>query len=201
MHLIDAEMVTLDFGDTLELAPGAMVHYSGTYEGEGDGSDLVSRALALVGERRQVQVTKVIAPGAGLGGGSSDAAAILAAAGFSDLRQAAALGADIAFCLDGGRARVTELARSLSRGRISIKPLPCCRHPFTAALRRCIGHGTTSAALSATMVMTSNQRHSRSCRNLLNGATVCRSTLECDLGWPVAVRHGSSKAHSLAMKW
>lgn len=124
MHLIDAEMVTLDFGDTLELTPGAMVHYSGTYEGEGDGSDLVSRALALVGERRQVQVTKVIAPGAGLGGGSSDAAAILAAAGFSDLRQAAALGADVAFCLDGGRARVTGI------GEI-IEPRPYLDQTFT----------------------------------------------------------------------
>jgi 4-diphosphocytidyl-2-C-methyl-D-erythritol kinase len=71
-----------------------------------------------------VQVTKVIPPGAGLGGGSSDAAAILAAAGFSDLSRSAALGADIAFCLDGGRARVTGI------GEI-IEPRPYLDQTFT----------------------------------------------------------------------
>lgn len=106
MHLIDAEMITLDFGDTVQLEPGTTVTYQGTYEGEGDGSDLVSRALSLVGEQRAVHVTKRIPPGAGLGGGSSDAAAILRAAGFTDLEAAAAMGADIAFCLRGGRAEV-----------------------------------------------------------------------------------------------
>lgn len=109
MHLIDAEMVTLDFGDTLRLSPGTHVSYSGTWTGEGDGRDLVSKALQLVGEQRAVQVTKRIAPGAGLGGGSSDAAAILAAAGFDDLEAAAKLGADVAFCLAGGRAQVTGI--------------------------------------------------------------------------------------------
>lgn len=117
MHLIDAEMVTLNFGDTLSVSPGRQVTYQGTWNGEGDGSDLVSRALALIGEQRQVQVTKRIPPGAGLGGGSSDAAAILAAAGFDDLEAAAALGADIAFCLAGGRARVSGI------GEI-VAPLP-----------------------------------------------------------------------------
>jgi len=62
-------------------------------------------------------VTKRIPAGAGLGGGSSDAAAILAAAGFTDLERAARLGADIAFCLDGGRAHVGGI------GEI-IEPLP-----------------------------------------------------------------------------
>ena len=109
MHLIDAEMVTLDFGDTLEISPGSGVRYEGTYSGESDGTDLVARALALVDQQRQVHVTKRIPPGAGLGGGSSDAAAILAAAGYDDLRGAAALGADIAFCLDGGRAQVSGI--------------------------------------------------------------------------------------------
>ena len=116
MHLIDAEMVTLDFGDDLHVTAGATVQYRGTYEGEGDGTDLVSRALQLLGEERSVRVTKRIPAGAGLGGGSSDAAAILAAAGYTDLEAAASLGADIAFCLVGGRARVRgigELVDSL----------------------------------------------------------------------------------------
>lgn len=117
MHLIDAEMVTLDFGDTLQVQPGDAVTYIGTYEGEGDGSDLVSRALTLVQEQRSVLVVKRIPPGAGLGGGSSDAAAILRAAGFTNLAAAAKMGADIAFCLGGGRARVTGI------GEV-IEPLP-----------------------------------------------------------------------------
>lgn len=109
MHLIDAEMVTLDFGDTLEVSPGHGVTYEGTWTGQGDGTDLVSRALDLIGEQRKVQVAKHIAPGAGLGGGSSDAAAILAAGGFEDLEAAAGLGADIAFCIVGGRAQVSGI--------------------------------------------------------------------------------------------
>ncbi len=117
MHLIDAEMVTLDFGDTLRVLPGDSVAYTGTYEGEGDGSDLVSRALTLLQEQRSVHVTKRIPPGAGLGGGSSDAAAILRAAGFTDRIVAATMGADVAFCLCGGRARVSGI------GEV-VEPLP-----------------------------------------------------------------------------
>ena len=41
-----------------------------------------------------------------MGGGSADAAAILRWAGYSDVQGAAQLGADVPFCLVGGRARV-----------------------------------------------------------------------------------------------
>ena len=117
MHLIDAEMVTLDFGDDIDVSPGDGVSYRGTWSGDGDGSDLVSRALALLGERRRVEVTKRIPAGAGLGGGSSDAAAVLRAGNFDDVAAAAELGADVAFSLVGGRARVTGI------GEI-VEPLP-----------------------------------------------------------------------------
>lgn len=110
MHLIDAEMVSLDFGDTLTIAPavgGASdVEYRGVWSGEAGSDDLVSKALRLLGEQRCVVVDKAIPPGAGLGGGSADAAAVLRAGGFADLERAAGLGADVAFCLVGGRARV-----------------------------------------------------------------------------------------------
>jgi 4-diphosphocytidyl-2-C-methyl-D-erythritol kinase len=53
-----------------------------------------------------VELHKVIPAGAGLGGGSSDAAAVLRWAGVVDLGLAAGLGADVAFCVHGGRARV-----------------------------------------------------------------------------------------------
>ena len=44
---------------------------------------------------------------AGTGGGSADAAAVLRWAGYGDPRGAAILGADVPFCLVGGRARVS----------------------------------------------------------------------------------------------
>ncbi len=104
-HFIDAEMVTLDLADTLEIGSGTGV----VIEGAGDidpADNLITRALALVGQSVRVTVDKKIPAGAGLGGGSADAAAILRWAGYTDVQGAAELGADIPFCLVGGRARV-----------------------------------------------------------------------------------------------
>jgi 4-diphosphocytidyl-2-C-methyl-D-erythritol kinase len=97
-HLVDAEMVTLDLADWLSF----------DVAGENDlpADDLVSRALAAVGRRARVRVDKRIPVGAGLGGGSADAAAVLRWAGCHDLSVAVSLGADVPFCLVGGRARV-----------------------------------------------------------------------------------------------
>lgn len=108
MHLIDAEMVTVDLHDILDVTPG---EHGLTVVGGGDdiptGPDnLVQRALDLAKVRASVQLTKHIPSQAGLGGGSSDAGAVLRWAGFSDLEAAARLGADVAFCTVGGRARV-----------------------------------------------------------------------------------------------
>jgi 4-diphosphocytidyl-2-C-methyl-D-erythritol kinase len=71
-----------------------------------DDGNLVRRALHAVGRRAAVHVDKAIPSGGGLGGGSADAAAVLRWAGVTDLDAAAALGADVPFCLVGGRARV-----------------------------------------------------------------------------------------------
>ena len=115
-HLLDAEMVTLDLADTLEFGPGDGLELSG-----GDaaaqalaGSDnLVCQALAAVGRRAAVRLEKRIPTGAGLGGGSADAAAVLRWAGVADLEVAARLGADVPFCLFGGRARVTGVGEQV----------------------------------------------------------------------------------------
>jgi len=120
-HLIDAEMVSLALADTLEIdeAPVTTVEVDGPFA-DGvptDGSNLVVRALALAERSARVRVTKNIPNGGGLGGGSADAAAVLVWAGFTDLRAASVLGADIPFCMTGGRARVTGI------GEV-IEPLP-----------------------------------------------------------------------------
>lgn len=127
LHLIRAEMVTLDLHDIVELAPGGV---GLTVVGGGDdvptGPDnLVNRALRLVGRTAAVRLTKRIPSQAGLGGGSSDAGAILRWAGFHDLEAAARLGADVAFCTVGGRALVEGMGER-------IDPLPF--EPLTVTL-------------------------------------------------------------------
>jgi 4-diphosphocytidyl-2-C-methyl-D-erythritol kinase len=107
-HLIDSEMVSLDYGDVLEISEGDGLQVTGPWAGgvpPGD-DNLVRRALAAVGRRAAVRLDKRVPAGAGLGGGSADAAAVLRWAGCTDLDLAARLGADVAFCLVGGRARV-----------------------------------------------------------------------------------------------
>ncbi len=106
-HLIDAEMIALDLADELSFDEGDSLEIEGV-AGLPDGDDnLVRRALAAVGRRAAVRLVKRIPPGAGLGGGSADAAAVLRWAGCTDLAVAASLGADVPFCVVGGRARVS----------------------------------------------------------------------------------------------
>lgn len=114
-HLIEAEMVSVDLADRLEFAAGdgLEVHdgiaWTGPRPDHGaptNDTNLVKRALKLVGHQAHVVLEKKIPVGAGLGGGSSDAAAVLRFAGLDDLELAARLGADVPFCLRGGRALV-----------------------------------------------------------------------------------------------
>ena len=108
-HLLDAEMVTVDLADSLEFSEGDGLEVAGAAAEAVPGGDdnLVRRALLAVGRRAAVRLTKRIPAGAGLGGGSADAAAVLRWAGCRDLSVAATLGADVPFCLVGGRARVS----------------------------------------------------------------------------------------------
>jgi len=125
-HLIDAEMVSLDLADRLTITEGEGVEIVGPAAGgiaTGD-SNLVRRALTAAGRRAHVRVEKHIRAGAGLGGGSSDAAAILRWAGVNDLALAASIGADVPFCLVGGRARVTGI------GEV-VEPLPFVSCTYT----------------------------------------------------------------------
>jgi 4-diphosphocytidyl-2-C-methyl-D-erythritol kinase len=115
LHLLDAEMVTLDLADSIELEETdddeerfVVVAESPATPADtkvGD-DDLVHRALRLVGRRAHVSLIKRIPIGAGLGGGSADAAAVLRWAGRTEPELAVSLGADVPFCCVGGRAEV-----------------------------------------------------------------------------------------------
>jgi 4-diphosphocytidyl-2-C-methyl-D-erythritol kinase len=86
--------------------------------------NLVRRALRAVGRDAHVRLVKRIPAGGGLGGGSADAAAVLRWAGYDDVALAATLGADVPFCLRGGRARVSGIGDRLD-------PLPFVERTFT----------------------------------------------------------------------
>jgi 4-diphosphocytidyl-2-C-methyl-D-erythritol kinase len=119
-HLIDAEMVTLDWADTLTIDPDRSgLSADGPFAAGMplDDGNLVAKALQFAGRSAAVHLHKRIPHGGGLGGGSSDAAAVLRWAGCTDVAAVSALGADVSFCLVGGRARV------LGIGEI-VEPLP-----------------------------------------------------------------------------
>ncbi len=126
-HLVDGELVSLDHADVLTIDPdgdGLVVTGPASAGVPADGSNLVAKALALAGRTAGVTVDKRIRPEGGLGGGSSDAAAVLRWAGCTDPAVAARLGADVAFCLVGGRARVRGV------GEI-VEPLPFVERTYT----------------------------------------------------------------------
>jgi len=108
-HLLEAEMVTIDLADELVFSEGDRIDVFGPAAAGVplDDDNLVRKALAAVARTAHVDLDKHIPRGAGLGGGSADAAAVLRWAGCHDLVVAASVGADVPFCLVGGRARVS----------------------------------------------------------------------------------------------
>ena len=126
-HLLSAEMVSLDLSDSLEIEPAPAVSlevveavdWVGVAPSEPAAEtarpNLVEEALRHCGQVARCRLTKRIPAGAGLGGGSSDAAAILRWSGVADPKEAAALGADVPFCLRGGRAHVTGIGEEIEQ--------------------------------------------------------------------------------------
>jgi 4-diphosphocytidyl-2-C-methyl-D-erythritol kinase len=127
-HVLDAEMVTIDWADELAFTEGDDLVVEGDRSIVAgvpiDGTNLVRRALRAAGRTARVVLTKRVPPGAGLGGGSADAAAVLRWAGCTDPGVAAALGADVPFCVAGGHARVTGVGEH-------VEPLPPLDATFT----------------------------------------------------------------------
>ena len=129
-HLIDAEMASLSLYDTLLIeSSGGGLSATGRYAVGMplDDSNLVAKALRLVRRTAHVSIAKQIPHGGGLGGGSSDAAAVLRWAGFTDLEAASRLGADVSFCLIGGRSRVRGIGEC-------VDPLPFVEQLITLVI-------------------------------------------------------------------
>ena len=82
-----------------------------------DDTNLVLRAARAIGVTARIHLGKRIPSGGGLGGGSSDAAAVLTAFDRKDPQIALSLGSDVPFFLTSGTAYAT------GRGEI-IEPLP-----------------------------------------------------------------------------
>lgn len=125
-HLLDAEMVSLDLANELTFSEGDGLEVIGGTGVIPLGPDnLVRRALRVVGRSAHVRLVKRIPTGGGLGGGSADAAAVLRWAGaVDDVHGAALLGADVPFCVRGGRARVRGIGEQ-------IEPLPFAPRTYT----------------------------------------------------------------------
>jgi 4-diphosphocytidyl-2-C-methyl-D-erythritol kinase len=106
-HLLRSEMLSVGLVDTLVLEEDAdYLRVVGSDSVPTDDSNLIRRALNLVGRHAGVTLDKQIPTGGGLGGGSSDAAAILRWAGGVSADVAVRLGGDVPFCQVGGRALV-----------------------------------------------------------------------------------------------
>ena len=125
-HLLAAEMVAVDLADELfidEEGVGLEVVDEIAWElSDRPRPDLRFRRttrtslpepLALSGRSAGIRLVKRIPAGAGLGGGSTDAAAVLRYFGALDRERASSLGADVPFCLEGGRALVSGIGERL----------------------------------------------------------------------------------------
>lgn len=111
-HEVETVLQAIDLCDRVSITPAAesTLLIEGSFPVPTGPDNLVLRAAAEIGLSANFVLTKAIPPGAGLGGGSSDAAAVLRAGGgkTGDRESTAArLGADVPFFLHGGRARAT----------------------------------------------------------------------------------------------
>lgn len=119
-HDIETLFQTISLHDTITIEPDAP-RLSLTCSDPSvpvDETNLVLRAAKLAGlQRGRIHLEKRIPAGGGLGGGSSDAAAILAFLDVFDLHAALSLGSDVPFFIHGGTQYAT------GRGEV-LTPMP-----------------------------------------------------------------------------
>lgn len=134
-HLLDSLVMFADYGDTLELSPAEEFRltvegaFSDELSSTSPDDNLVSRAAMLLAKQYgvtpaiRVHLTKNLPIGAGIGGGSSDAAALLR--GLSQLWQlkvtgeelaelSLVLGADMPVCVHGTPARIMGIGEVIT---------------------------------------------------------------------------------------
>ncbi len=151
-HLMDMLMQPVTLADTITLTPASEVTIStGGYPLlPANERNLAYRAAMALKEATgctrgaAIHVEKRIPVGAGMGGGSADAAGVLA--GLNQLWQTGlnqqqleaiglTLGADVPFCLRGGLTRTTGIGESM-------QPLPCGKHYHLVVIQPCRGLST-----------------------------------------------------------
>lgn len=115
-HLLDSLVVFANVGDRLwfEPAAGMALTVSGRFAAgvPADAANLVWQAAEAAGFRGHIRLEKNLPHGAGLGGGSADAAATLRA--FNAPQHAARLGADVPVCLSAGPQHMRGAGEVLS---------------------------------------------------------------------------------------
>lgn len=151
-HLLDMVMQSVSLHDTLTIEPADTLSLcaDGAVRVPENGDNLVLRAAealrqaAAIEAGAAIRLRKRIPSGAGLGGGSSDAAAALKALnelwriGFSAEKLSEiglAVGADVSYCLQGGLCRVQGIGEVIT-------PLPISKSYHLVILQPCRGLST-----------------------------------------------------------
>ncbi len=115
-HLLDSLVVFADVGDRLSYTPGPALQLSVTGPfADGvptDARNLVWQAAEICGWTGHISLEKHLPHGAGIGGGSSDAAAVLRDLG-GPVDRAAELGADVPVCLSSSPQRMRGIGDQL----------------------------------------------------------------------------------------
>ncbi|MEP5727863.1 MAG: 4-(cytidine 5'-diphospho)-2-C-methyl-D-erythritol kinase [Sulfitobacter sp.] len=114
-HLLDSLVVFADVGDLLTITPASTLSLkvTGTFA-KGvpeDASNLVWQAAELAGLTAHISLKKNLPHGAGIGGGSSDAGAVLRHCDHA--KSAARLGADVPACLTPHAQRMRGIGDQL----------------------------------------------------------------------------------------
>ncbi len=154
-HYLDTIMQCVSLHDTLEIERADSIDVRVDSTGVPNGTaNLAHRAAeayfaaAGIDKGASIRITKRIPSAAGLGGGSTDAAAVLRALetlyeplGEEKLKKAAvSIGADVTFCLYGGLARATGIGEILeihSAGRVWLLLVkPACGVPTAEVFSR-----------------------------------------------------------------